>query len=100
MDVRQVGFGERIDGKGTRPAYGRPQSMNEPIVFKRSVLMGQLVLMQLLVPPLVAIGMLYALTVAYDVRFDAEFRMLAILIAILAPLVMKRPQGSTLTVLP
>jgi len=34
------------------------------------------------------------------VRFDAEFRMLAILVAILAPLVMKRPQLSTLTVLP
>jgi len=74
--------------------------MNEPIVFKRSVLIGQLVLLQLLVPPVVAIGMLYALTLAYDVRFDAEFRMLAILIAILAPLVMKRPQVSTLTVLP
>jgi len=32
--------------------------MNEPIVFKRSVLIGQLVLIQLLVPPLVAIGTL------------------------------------------
>jgi len=74
--------------------------MNEPIVFKRSVLIGQLVLMQLLVPPIVAIGMLFALTLAYEVRFDAEFRMLAILVAILAPLVMKRPQVSTLTVLP
>jgi putative colanic acid biosynthesis UDP-glucose lipid carrier transferase len=74
--------------------------MNEPIVFKRSVLIGQLVLMQLLVPPIVAIGTLYALTVFYGVQFDGEFRMLAILVAILAPLVMKRPQVSTLTILP
>jgi putative colanic acid biosynthesis UDP-glucose lipid carrier transferase len=74
--------------------------MNEPIVFKRSVLIGQLVLLQLLVPPIVAITTLYGLTVLYGVRFDGEFRMLAILVAILAPLVMKRPQVSTLTILP
>ena len=74
--------------------------MNEPIVFKRSVLIGQLVLIQFLVPPVVAIGTLYGLTVLYGVRFDSEFRMLAILVAILAPLVMKRPLLSTLTVLP
>jgi putative colanic acid biosysnthesis UDP-glucose lipid carrier transferase len=74
--------------------------MNEPIVFKRSVLIGQLVLAQLLVPPLVAISSLYGLTLLYDVRFDREFRTLAVLVAILAPLVMKRPQVNGLTVLP
>ena len=74
--------------------------MNEPIVFKRSVLIGQLVLVQLLVPPIVAIGSLYGLSVLYDVKFDAEFRLLAVLIAILAPTVMKRPQVSALTILP
>ena len=65
--------------------------MNEPIVFKRSVLVGQLVLMQLLVPPLIAIGTLYGLSVLYDARFDTEVRMLAVL-SDLAPTVMKRPQ--------
>jgi len=74
--------------------------MNEPIVFKRSVLVGQLVLLQLLVPPLIAIGTLYGLTVAYDARFDGEVRMLAVLVALLAPTVIKRPQVSTLTILP
>ncbi len=74
--------------------------MNEPIVFKRSILIGQLVLIQLLVPPLVAIGTLYALTVLYDARFDGEFRTLAVLVAILAPMVMKRPQINSLTILP
>jgi len=74
--------------------------MNEPIVFKRSVLIGQLVLLQILVSPIVAIGTLYALIVLYDARFDSEVRVLAVLVAILAPTVMRRPQVSTLTVLP
>ena len=46
--------------------------MNEPIVFKRSVLVGQLVLIQVLVPPLLAIGMLYGLTYLYGAQFDGE----------------------------
>ena len=74
--------------------------MNEPIVFKRSVLVGQLVLIQVLVPPLVAIGVLFGLSQLYDVKFDGEIRVLAVLVAILAPLVLKRPQLSTLTILP
>jgi putative colanic acid biosysnthesis UDP-glucose lipid carrier transferase len=74
--------------------------MNEPIVFKRSVLMGQLVLIQLLVPPLVAIGTLFALIVSYDAKLDSYFRMLMVLVAILAPTVMKRPEVSQLTVIP
>jgi putative colanic acid biosysnthesis UDP-glucose lipid carrier transferase len=74
--------------------------MNEPIVFKRSVLIGQLVLIQLLVPPLVAIGTLFGLTLLYGVRFDGEFRTLAVLVAILSPTVMRRPQVNLLTVLP
>ena len=74
--------------------------MNEPIVFKRSVLIGQLVLMQLLVAPVVAIGTLYGLTVLYHVKFDVEFRVLAVLVAILAPTVLRRPQVGELAVLP
>jgi putative colanic acid biosynthesis UDP-glucose lipid carrier transferase len=74
--------------------------MNEPIVFKRSVLIGQLVLIQLLVAPVVAIGTLYGLTVLFHVKFDAEFRMLAVLVAILAPTVLRRPQVGALAVLP
>ena len=74
--------------------------MNEPIVFKRSVLVGQFLLIQLLMPALVAIGTLYGLTVLYGARFDAEVRMLAVLVAILAPTVIKRPKVSTLTILP
>ena len=74
--------------------------MNEPIVYKHSVLIGQLVLIQLLIPPLVAIGMLYGVTLLYEARFDSEFRMLAVFIAILAPMVMRRPVVGTLAILP
>jgi putative colanic acid biosysnthesis UDP-glucose lipid carrier transferase len=74
--------------------------MNEPIVFKRSVLVGQLVLIQVLVPPLLAIGTLYGLAFLYDAQFGGELRVLAVLVAILAPMVFKRPELSTLTILP
>ena len=74
--------------------------MNEPIVFKRSVLIGQLVLVQLLVTPLVAIGMLYGLATLHEVPFDAEFRTLAVLIAILAPTVIQRPRSDSMAILP
>ena len=74
--------------------------MNEPIAFKRSVLVGQLVLIQVLVPPILAIGMLFGLTYLYGAQFDEELRVLAVLIAILAPMVFKRPELSTLTILP
>ena len=74
--------------------------MNEPIVFKRSVLVGQLVLIQVLVPPLLAIGMLFGLVYAYGAQLTDELRVLAVLVAILAPMVFKRPELSTLTILP
>jgi putative colanic acid biosynthesis UDP-glucose lipid carrier transferase len=74
--------------------------MNEPIAFKQSVLVGQLVLAQLLVPPLIAIGMLYGLSLFYDVPFDGEFRTLAVLVAILAPTVIRKPRADSLAILP
>ena len=74
--------------------------MNEPIVFKRSILIGQLVLLHLLVPPLVAIGMLYGLSMLYGTRFDEDFRTLAVLVAILAPIVIQRPRSDSMAILP
>ena len=74
--------------------------MNEPIVFKRSILIGQLVLLQLLVPPLVAIGMLYGILVLYEARFQEDYRTLAVLIAILAPIVIQRPRSASIAILP
>ena len=74
--------------------------MNEPIVYKRSVLIRQLALVQVLAPPIVAIGMLYLLTQVYGNRFDAEFRILAVLVALLAPTVLKRPRIAPVEFLP
>ncbi len=74
--------------------------MNEPVVYKRSVLMGQVVLMQLLIPPLVAIGMLYGLSLFYGVPFDREFRTLAVLLLILVPLLIRRPRVESVAILP
>lgn len=74
--------------------------MNEPIVFKRSVLIGQLTLVQLLAPPLVAIGMLYGLSILYGTKFDEEFRVLAVLVAILSPTVLRRPRIAPVELLP
>jgi putative colanic acid biosynthesis UDP-glucose lipid carrier transferase len=74
--------------------------MNEPIAFKRSVLVRQLVLVQVLVPPLVAIATLFGLSRLFEARFDFELRILAVMVAILAPLVMKRPELSGLTIVP
>jgi putative colanic acid biosysnthesis UDP-glucose lipid carrier transferase len=73
--------------------------MNEPIVFKRSVPIGELALIRLVATPLVAIGVLYALTLVYDVKFNTEYRILAVLVAILAPTVMRRPQIDLVTIL-
>jgi putative colanic acid biosynthesis UDP-glucose lipid carrier transferase len=74
--------------------------MNEPIIYKRSVLIGQLVLLQFLLPPLIAIGMLFVLTVLRDAPFDLKFQVLSLFIAILAPMVIKRPQAESLPILP
>ena len=74
--------------------------MNEPNVYKRSVLIAQMALAQLLAPPFVAIGMLFSLSVLYDVPFDGEFRTLAVLVAILAPTVLRRPRIVPIEILP
>lgn len=90
-----------VEGAGVLPgSSGRQSTMNEPIVFKRSILIGQLTLVQLLIPPLVAIAMLAGLAVLFEVRFDAEYRTLSVLVAILAPTLIQRPRIVSLAILP
>jgi len=74
--------------------------MNEPIVYKRSVLVGQLILVQLAVPAVVAIAMLYGLCRFYGAPFDTEFRLLSILVALMAPMFLKPPDVGALDILP
>jgi putative colanic acid biosynthesis UDP-glucose lipid carrier transferase len=73
--------------------------MNEPIAFKRSVFIGQMALVQLLATPFVAIGMLYGLSVLFGVQFDAKFRILSVLVAILSPTVLQTPRAVPLEAL-
>jgi putative colanic acid biosynthesis UDP-glucose lipid carrier transferase len=74
--------------------------MNEPIAFKRSVLIGQLTLFQLLVPPLVAIATLYFVAATHEIPFGADYKTLAVLVAILAPIIIQRPHNVAVAILP
>jgi putative colanic acid biosynthesis UDP-glucose lipid carrier transferase len=74
--------------------------MNEPIVYKRSLLMGQLALAQVMTAPLIAVGMLYGLLLFYGVPFDRDFRILAVMLVILVPSVLRRPRFEALAILP
>jgi putative colanic acid biosynthesis UDP-glucose lipid carrier transferase len=74
--------------------------MNETVVYKRGATIGRLVLAQFVFPPLVAVGMLFALSWLYEVPFDREFRTLAVLLLILVPMLIRRPRVESLAVLP
>ena len=65
--------------------------MNEPIVFKHSSLMAVLSLIRSATPAVVAVGSLLALAYAYGVPFGSEFLMLAVVVAVLAPIVVQLP---------
>jgi len=74
--------------------------MNEPVVFKRSVLIGQLVMMQLLVPPIVAIATLATLAMAYGAGFDTEFQILSVFVAVLSPTILRLPRAHAIDIMP
>jgi putative colanic acid biosynthesis UDP-glucose lipid carrier transferase len=73
--------------------------MTEPVVFKRSFSIALLTLMRAAAPAVVAIGMLYAVCMLFDVGFDGHYMMLAILIAILAPVMLALPAVTSLQLL-
>ena len=70
--------------------------MSEPVVFKRSLPIAFLTVLQTLAPAIVAIGMLAGIAHAYGVAFGSHFMMLSVLLAILSPVIMKPPQLTTL----
>jgi putative colanic acid biosynthesis UDP-glucose lipid carrier transferase len=70
--------------------------MTEPLVFKRSLPIAFLTLLRTLAPAIVSIGMLAGIARAYDIDFGSHFMMLAVLVAILSPVIMKQPQMNTL----
>ncbi len=60
--------------------------MTEPILFTRSLPVAFVVLLQFLLPPLVAVGALYLLCIGYGERFSAFFQVLAVAVAVLTVL--------------
>ena len=68
--------------------------MNEPVVFKRSLTIALLTFVRTITPALIAIGMLYGIARAYRIPFDGHFGVLAVLVAILGPVVMHMPPVS------
>jgi len=73
--------------------------MTEPVVFKRSLSIALLTLMRATAPAVVAIGMLYAIAMLFGVDFSGRYVMLAILIAILAPVLLHLPTANSLQLL-
>ena len=67
--------------------------MPDQIVLKRGFSIGLLILLRAVAPALVAIGMLLVISAAYGISFALHFRMLAILVLVLAPLVLQLPSG-------
>jgi len=68
--------------------------MNEPVVFKSSLTIAILTFVRTITPALVAIGMLYGIARAYLIPFDSHFGVMAVLVAILGPVVMHMPPVS------
>lgn len=65
--------------------------MNEPIVFKRSTSVALFSLLRAAAPALVSVGTLFVLARLFDVPFAAEFLMMAVFVALLAPVVVQLP---------
>ena len=65
--------------------------MTEPVVFKRSIAIAVLTMLRAIAPAIVAIAALVGLTAFYGIPFESHFMMLAVLVAILAPLIVRLP---------
>jgi len=68
--------------------------MNEPVVFKSSVTIAMLTFVRTITPAVVAIAMLYGIARAYGIPFDSHFGVMAVLVALLGPMVMHVPPVS------
>lgn len=64
--------------------------MTQQIVFKRSLSVAFLTLIRTFSPAILAVGMLYALAAFFGVSFDIRYQVLAVLIATLAPVLLRQ----------
>ena len=72
--------------------------MTEPVVFKSSFSIALMSLLRTIAPAIVAVGMLYAILLAYSAKLGSHFAMLAVLVAILGPIILQPPRMSSLQV--
>ena len=63
----------------------------QPVVFKLSLPIALVTLLHFAAPAIVAVTALYAIGAWYGVPFDSDYRMLAVLVTILAPIILRLP---------
>jgi putative colanic acid biosysnthesis UDP-glucose lipid carrier transferase len=69
--------------------------MTQPIVFKSSLSIAALAFLRASAPAVISIGMLYWLASIFGEKFDDPFTMLAVLLALLAPVILQAPIASS-----
>ncbi len=68
--------------------------MTNTLIYKRSMAIAVLAMLRLIMPAVIAIGMLSLLARTLDRPFGDNFLMLSVLLAVLAPVVLLEPAGS------
>ena len=68
--------------------------MTNTLIYKRSMAIAVLAMLRLIMPAVIAVGMLFLLARTLDRPFGDNFLMLSVLLSILAPVVLLEPAGS------
>ena len=74
--------------------------MNEPIVFKRSASVALWSMLRAIAPALVSAGSLFVIASFFGVRFENQFLMLAIVVAVLASIIVQLPTLPSFQLMP
>ena len=74
--------------------------MTEPITFTRGFSIALVAFLDAIIPPLIAIGMLYGLCLFFDVHFASFFVVLSVLVAMLSLLLPRGRPSDSLQLLP
>jgi putative colanic acid biosynthesis UDP-glucose lipid carrier transferase len=74
--------------------------MNEPMPFERGTSVALLSLLRTLAPALVSVGTLFGLAELFGEAFVSEFLMMAIIVAVLAPVVVQLPTLPSFQLMP
>ena len=74
--------------------------MTEPITFTRGVSLAFVAFLDLIVPPMIAIGLLYLLCVLFEIRFASFFVVLSVLVGLLSLLLPRGRPSDSIQLLP